>query len=421
MNGVLNKIQTIAGKKKVRQASVLYISLSIGVLVGIGVSVLNTRLLGPEQYGDFKFLQSLFNFAVTFVTLGLFYSGGRLIAIEKVRLGQRRIVGGISILALCMSIALFILFFIFSFFEENIFDNELGWYVRVLSPFLFIFPFQLGLDNLLQGSNRIYQLSAFRLGPKVLYLLGILAYSYFFPFNLNHALIFHFGSLGAIILMSLLSLKPDFSVLSKSLQRIFQENRSYGFQVFLGAVAGLASAQLGGLAIGYFIDNTNVGFFALAITASQPLAMIPNSIGTTFFRDFTGMARIPKKVFITTILISLISLAVFLLVIKQLVIFLYTEEYLAVVPIAYYVSVGSILHGLGDFFNRFLAAQGRGKEMRNTNIIIGLSNILGYIFLTWWIGVQGAAITKLLAGLTYALVMALYYLKLTRNRGNEER
>ena len=80
MNEVINKIQTIAGKKRVKQASVLYISLSIGVLVGIGVSVLNTRLLGPEQYGDFKFLQSLFSFAVTFVTLGIFYSGGRLIA-----------------------------------------------------------------------------------------------------------------------------------------------------------------------------------------------------------------------------------------------------------------------------------------------------------------------------------------------------
>jgi O-antigen/teichoic acid export membrane protein len=254
----------------------------------------------------------------------------------------------------------------------------------------------------------------------VLYLLGILAYSYFFPFNLNHALIFHFGSLGAIILIGLFSLKPDISELSKSIHKIFEENRSYGFQVFLGAVTGLASAQLGGLAIGYFIDNTNVGFFALAITASQPLAMIPNSIGTTFFRDFTGMDRIPRKILITTLLVSLISVAAFLLIIKQLVIFLYTEEYLAVVPIAYYVSIGSILHGLGDFFNRFLGAHGRGKEMRNTNIVIGVCNVLGYIFLTWWIGVQGAAITKLLAGAIYILVIVWYYKKLIRNPGDEK-
>jgi O-antigen/teichoic acid export membrane protein len=340
-------------------------------------------------------------------------------AIEKTKPGQRQIAGGISMLAICMSIVLFVLFFIFSYFEEKIFDNQLGWYVRILSPFLFIFPFQLGLDNLLQGSNRIYQLSAFRLGPKVLYLLGILAYSYFFPFHLDHALIFHFGSLGVLIFITILSLNPSLSELTVTFKRILQENRSYGFQVYIGAVAGLASAQLGGLAIGYFIDNTNVGFFALAITASQPLAMIPNSIGTTFFRDFTGMDRIPSKIFVTTVLVSLVSLAVFLLIIKQLVIFLYTEEYLAVVPIAYYVSVGSILHGLGDFFNRFLAAHGRGKEMRNANILIGVCNVLGYLLLTWWIGVQGAAITKLLAGFTYIFIMAWYYRQLVKGVVNE--
>jgi O-antigen/teichoic acid export membrane protein len=415
MNEVINKIQTIAGKKRVKQASVLYISLSIGVLVGIGVSVLNTRLLGPEQYGDFKFLQSLFNFAVTFVTLGIFYSGGRLIAIEKEKSGQRQLIGGISLLAIGMSIVLFVLFFIFSYFEESIFDNELGWYLRILSPFLFIFPFQLGLDNILQGSNRIYQLSAFRLGPKVLYLVGILIYSYFFPFNLDHALIFHFSAFGAIIIMSFLSLKPHFTDLSGTIRRIFIENRTYGFQVYIGAITGLASAQLAGLAIGYFIDNTNVGFFALAITASQPLAMIPNSIGTTFFRDFTSMERIPPRVFWTTILVSVLSLAAFLLIIKQLVIFLYTEEYLAVVPLAYFVSIGSMLHGLGDFFNRFLAAHGKGKELRNSNIIIGVCNVLGYVLLTWLIGIQGAAITKLLAGIVYVLIMTWYYLRLRRN------
>lgn len=411
MNQMIGKIQSLTGKKRVRQASVLYISLSIGVLVGIGVSVLNTRLLGPERYGDFKFLQSLFNFAVTFVTLGLFYSGGRLIALDKTEPGQRQLVGGISLLAVFMSLLLFLFFFIFSFFEEDLFNNELGWYVRILSPFLFVFPFQLGLDNLLQGSNRIYQLSAFRLGPKLLYLLCILIYSRFFPFDLNHALVFHFGTLGLIMVGNLVSLRPDLSNPKEVLHRILSENRSYGLQVYIGAIMGLASAQLGGLAIGYFIDNTNVGFFALAITASQPLAMIPNSIGTTFFRDFTSMANIPSRVFFTTLIITLFSLAIFLVIIKQLVIFLYTEDYLAVVPLAYYVSIGSVLHGLGDFFNRFLAAKGKGKALRNSNIVIGLCNVLGYILLTWLIGVQGAAITKLLAGILYVLVMFMYYNK----------
>ena len=124
MYDFISKVQTIARKKRVKQASVLYISLSIGVLVGIANSVLNTRLLGPERYGDFKFLQSLFGFALLFVTLGVFYSGSRLIALEKNRLGQRQLAGGISLLAVLMSLVLFLFFFIFSYFEEKIFDTR---------------------------------------------------------------------------------------------------------------------------------------------------------------------------------------------------------------------------------------------------------------------------------------------------------
>jgi len=59
--------------------------------------------------------------------------------------------------------------------------------------------------------------------------------------------------------------------------------------------------------------------------------------------------------------------------------------------------------------------------MRNSNIIIGVCNVLGYIFLTWWIGVQGAAVTKLFAGATYVLVMVWYYQRLIRSPENEKR
>ena len=46
--------------KKAKQVSALYGSMVFGILIGIGVSVVNTRLLGPQQYGDLKFLQNLY-------------------------------------------------------------------------------------------------------------------------------------------------------------------------------------------------------------------------------------------------------------------------------------------------------------------------------------------------------------------------
>ncbi len=81
MQNLVYKIFVILRKKRVKQVGSVYLSIIISLIVGIGVSIVNKRLLGKEVYGDFKFLQNAF--ALTFVTLGLFYSGGRLVAKER--------------------------------------------------------------------------------------------------------------------------------------------------------------------------------------------------------------------------------------------------------------------------------------------------------------------------------------------------
>ena len=44
-------------RKILKQVLSLYGSLAISLILGIAVSVFNTRLLGAELYGDFKFIQ----------------------------------------------------------------------------------------------------------------------------------------------------------------------------------------------------------------------------------------------------------------------------------------------------------------------------------------------------------------------------
>ena len=69
--------------KRIKQIGALYLSLACNIIIGIGVSVVNTRLLGPQQYGDLKFLQTIFKFINIFLTLGLFITGGRQLALKK--------------------------------------------------------------------------------------------------------------------------------------------------------------------------------------------------------------------------------------------------------------------------------------------------------------------------------------------------
>ena len=145
------------------------------------------------------------------------------------------------------------------------------------------------------------------------------------------------------------------------------------------------------------------------------LSMIPSTAGTTFFKDFVDMDRIPRTVFFTTLMITLIALAGFLLIIKPVVIFLYTEEYISVVSLAYYMAIAATFQGLGDFFNRFISAHGYGKKLRNSSFIIGAFNILGYTLFVLKLGVEGAVITRLLAGMLYFGLMLRIYTKIRKN------
>ncbi len=417
MGSLINKIIISSGKRRVKQVGSLYLSMVLSLIIGIGVSVLNTRFLGKEIYGDLKFIQNLFSFALTFVTLGLFYSGGRLIAKKEHTEIKSKLFGSLILLALSMFAVLFVFFIVFSFPQEKLFDNNLGYTIRLFAPFLFIFPLQMCFENILQGDNRIYTLSIFRIGPKLFYLLSVLVFTYFFTFNLTSALSFHFVSIFVIIVLVGSRLKPNFKKFRSVFNVIWNENRTYGFPVYTGAIASVASTQIAGLTISYFIDNTNVGFFYLAVTATMPLAMIPNTAGITFFKDFVNMNDIPRRVFLATLFITLVALTGFLLLIKPLVLFLYTEEYMAVVPLARYLAIAATFQGIGDFFNRYVSAHGLGNKLRNSSFIIGAFNILGYTLLVYKFGVEGAAWTRLFAGILYLGLMINIYRNFRKSNG----
>ena len=407
LDGIINLVK----RRKVKQVASLYTSMLLGIVIGIAVSVINTRLLGPQQYGDLKFLESLFSFAVIFLTFGLFASGSRLLAQRKNKAIRDQLIGNLLILATFISIILIVGLFIFSFFEERLFHNELGPVIRLLSPLLFVFPFELCLGKIMEGDNRIYELSAFRLGPGVLYVLAALSFNYFVTLSLISALAIQLGALATIILTMIIRFKPRFANIKRNTLTIWEQNKKYGFQVYIGILAGVATAHLGGLSIGYFIDNTNVGFFSLAVATTWPLTMIPTAVGTTFFKDFANINYIPQKATVATLVLSICALLLFTLVIKKVVLLLYSEEYSAVVPLAYIVSIGCIFHGFGDYINKFLGAHGKGKQLRNSAIAVGISNVAGYIVLVYAFGVKGAAITVSMSGLVYFGMLYFFYCK----------
>ena len=386
------------------------------MLLGIGISVVNTRLLGSQQYGDLKFIQTIFRFVTIFVTLGLFVTGGRQIALKRNHRNNQSITGSLIFVASIVSAVLTIIIFVLSFSEPLIFKNDLGYILRRFSPFMFVFPFQLCLENLFSGSNQIYKLSMFRIMPSLIYLVAALLFNYYFSsLSLVTALLIQLISMTCVVTFFVLLVKPSIVHLRRHVSKLWIANKTHGLQSYFGSLCGVATAHLAGLALGFYANTEIVGFFSLAVSITMPLSMLPNAVGTAFYKDFANSKSIPLKVTIYTIFCSSIALLLFLLVVKKLVSVLYPAQFISIVPIAYFVACANCIHGYGDYLNRFIGAHGRGAFNRNGAIVVGVANVLGYVLLVKWYGIYGAAVTRVISAIIYLLIMYFYYLQVSRS------
>lgn len=398
-------------RKETVQVASLYVSLVAGVALGFGVSIVNTRLLGPQWYGDFKFLINLFTFVTTITTFGFFFTGSKLLADRKNEHIRGELVGGLLTIASVISLVLIVVLFVFSFFVDDLFHPGLGKIIRLFSPLLFIFPFKMCLENIMQGDNRIFHLAIFERASQVLYLIGVLTVSYLIPFSLTICLILQLGFTALVILVMSLLLKPALNRMGPIVSQIYTENRIYGFHVYVGALANVATAMLMGLLVGYFVNTTAVGFYSLAVTVTMPLSFIPIAFGTTMFKTFAYRTSIPKKAVFGTIALTACVLTAFLLLINRIVVLVYPPEFSEVIPLVYVMAIGSALHGFGDFVNRFLGAHGKGKELRNGAFVTGAFIMAGSLTLIPAFGALGAVFTKVVAGALYCTMMCYYYRK----------
>ena len=232
---------------------------------------------------------------------------------------------------------------------------------------------------------------------------------YFTTIGVEGALIIFLASNAVTTLAITPVLKPKFERIKEQAKVLLKENKSHGYHIYIGSLVSNGSMQFSTFAISYYLDNTNVGFFNLANTIAVPLSMVPQAVGTAFFKEFANLKEIPKKVVYATVGVSMVAFLLFIALIKPVVILLYSEEFLPVVPLIYVISFSYLIQGFFLVLNRFLSAHGIGKDLRNASFARGIINIVGFLVLTKLYGTMGASITLVLANIAYFAYLFVKY------------
>jgi len=182
----------------------------------------------------------------------------------------------------------------------------------------------------------------------------------------------------------------------------------------------MASSRSDQLAIGYFLAGTApLGMYAVAQKFSNPIAMVGRSLATTRFRAFARLKQVPSRITKWNA-IAVVSASVGLIALGPIALRLLFPKYSDAAPLLIPFAAMNSFVGLFQPYNVFLASHGRGAELRNIVLIVGVATIASLVVLVPRYGISGAAWTGAGAMALDYLLHLLYYRKFTRTLGGEE-
>lgn len=386
----------------------------IGIPIGIITSIVITRYLGAQGFGDYKFILSIFNLAIIIFSFGFFQAGNRALVLNDDKQKAKEYYGAELVLTVGMFIVMSVFLVLYALFDNNIQEKHLDRFLLFVIPFGWIFLLSNYFETLFQADNRIRMLGEFRLYPKIGFLVSaIILYLVFMNADTNKlAIVYGLYLLTEVIvyIIILRKLNVSFNNLKTRFNEIWNYNKTFGLNVYVGSLFAVGFSQLTEILISYFgADNSGVGFYSLAITFTMPLTFIPNTIATTHYKDFSTSGKIPKKLLIITLVLSISALIGLWVLVPPFVKYFYGQEFDSVVLLNFIVSIGVIAHGFGDFYNRYLGANGQGKALRNSSFIVGGSMMMfNLMFIPKW-GETGAAYARLITGFVYLIIIIYYY------------
>ncbi|MBO7467469.1 MAG: oligosaccharide flippase family protein [Bacteroidaceae bacterium] len=401
--------------KGLKQVAMLFAATFLGAVLNFIASKINTDVLNTAEYGNVRFVMNIIQLLSWIVLFGWFMSGSRLLALSNDRKRSARIRGALIVFLSVAVLLLMLLTFAVGMCYKGRPELQLLFFCSLpvcLYPLLTNY-----MNTTAQGDNHIVRLSLARVLPVLCFIIvALLLYPRLAVIDSKTVLYLHWGICSLVLIGIIISTRPSFGNLKPIFADLRKENKEYGIQLYWGSLAMVATNYLSGVTLGLFnSDNVNVGFFTLALSLAQPISYLPGIVGTTFFKQFVHEDRIPSKVFLLTIAMTILSCFVFILLIGP-VVSLYDSSYAAVGPFAKWLAIGFSVHGIGDMINRFLGSHGQGRDIRNSSFACGAVKIIGSVLFVWLWNVQGAILTVLLSSSVYAISLYsryCFYLKRT--------
>ena len=374
-----------------------FISRILTISVGVLITVLIARNLGPENQGLYAVAVALVAVGVQLGNFGLHASNTYFVSKDRHLLphlfGNTLLVsailgGGIGLSGLVIGIA---------FPDISPVHNSMLMMVIASIPFALAFYL---LQNLLLGIQEIRTYNIINFCVKFLLLIFILS---LILINQVSAAGFFLTLLVSTVISFLwviyvLNNKLDAPLALSKL--VFSKAFRYGFKAYLAAFFAYLVLKSDLLMIQYMLGNRESGFYSISSNLAELLFTLPVVIGTILFPKISAMSTWSEKWYITrkTGLISSLVMALicmFLFIFSEyIVLILFGEAYLQSITPFMWLLPGIFFLGLEVITVQFLNSIGFPISIVYLWLAVSITNILLNIWLIPLYGITGAAFSS---------------------------
>ena len=394
-----------------RQASLLFSAQMGSAVAGFLVATIQMRWMDPAQIGRYAFCLTLVVIGGLVFEFGLFPAGGRVLALLSDRESEKLALGAFLLLSVADGIAFSLFVAVIAFPADWIFKQDVRWLLIGVAPAAFFLPAQRLVEESCQGLNRIRMLSEYRLVTAGLQLAATAVLGVMHRLTAASALLVYLLAMGPSALITIVRLGVHFRGCSRFLKHTLREIRSYGFNAYIAAMTGTASARLDNLVITYLIGAEPLGLYFSAQRFSAPLSTLARTLAVTRFRVFARLVEVPGRI-IKWNTAAMAGGALLLALAGPPVIHILFPRYAAAAPLFLPFAVLNLFLGLFQPYNMFLASHGRGAELRNIAAAVTIGTVIALFLCVPAYGVIGAAWAGAAAMLLDYVLHLYYYLKL---------
>lgn len=397
-----------------KQIFMLVVANGLNIVINVGLSLILTHALSSEDFGLYRYILNAYNTISIFAQLGIPHAASIALTRTDDEIESMRIISVTTLIMLIISILGSLLTLLFGAIAISLGLIEISYGMLLALLFSYTIVLQGMHLEMLKGANEIKTLAFETVFPSILFLMFLLIINFATQrlLAVNQVIGLHVIAQSIVHLLVFKQFYTDIkSRFKDTLKLIVFYWKKTGLNVYIGSLFGVASTYVINMLAGIFVGLADFGIYSLALSISTPIQIIPSTMGNVMFKENAKAKKISRGNILLTLVISGLAFIAFIFVLLKLLPLIFPKKYVSAFTLGAFLSFASLLFGLGDYFNRFIGAKGRGDFLRNASTISGIINVLVSFVGISIFGIQGLVIGRICAGFIYLMSLIVYYYK----------